>query len=92
MLFSQLIPFGLPTVLYIIIICTVATVFSMKQFLYDPHTQNTLLYIIRTVHITEMADGGELSAEHLELRLIQSKHDIENPPSLQSVGITAIKL
>ena len=40
----------------------------------------------------EIADGGELGAEHLELRLIQSKHDIENPPSLHSVGITAINL
>lgn len=41
--------------------------------------------------IIEMADG-ELSAEHLELRLIQSKQDIENPPTLQSVGVTAINL
>ena len=47
---------------------------------------------IRTFGIIEMADGGELSAEHLELRLIQSKQDIENPPSLQSAGITAINL
>ena len=42
--------------------------------------------------IIEMADDGKLSAEHLELRLIQSKQDIENPPTLQSVGITAINL
>ena len=42
--------------------------------------------------IIEMADDGELSAEHLELRLIQSKQDIENPPTLQSVGITPINL
>ena len=48
--------------------------------------------IIRIFGIIEMADGGELSAEHLELRLIQSKQDIENPPSLQSAGITAINL
>ena len=41
--------------------------------------------------IIEMADN-ELSAEHLELRLIQSKQDIENPPTLQSVGVTAINL
>ena len=33
-----------------------------------------------------MADDGELSAEHLELRLIQSKQDIENPPTQQSAG------
>ena len=29
-----------------------------------------------------MADDGELSAEHLELRLIQSKQDIENLPTI----------
>ena len=39
-----------------------------------------------------MADDGELSGEHLELRLIQSKQDIDNPPTLQSVGITVINL
>ena len=49
--------------------------------------------IIELLGIIEMADGGELSAEHLELRLIQGKQDIEeNPPSLQSAGITAINL
>ena len=42
--------------------------------------------------IIEMAGDGELSAEYLELRLIQSKQDIENPPTLQSVGVTAINL
>ena len=42
--------------------------------------------------VVVMADGGELNAEHLELRVIQSKQDIENPPTLQSVGITAINL
>ena len=50
------------------------------------------MYVTRDVDNTGMADGGELSAEHLELRLIQSKQDIENPPSLQSVGITTINL
>ena len=43
------------------------------------------MYITRDVDITGMADGGELSAEHLELRLIQSKQDIENSPSLHTV-------
>ena len=62
------------------------------------HIIHTIVYTTASnignyyVYITEMADGGELSAEHLELRLIQSKHDIENPPTLQCVGITAIKL
>ena len=32
--------------------------------------------ITRTVCVIEMADGGELSAEHLELRLIQSNKRI----------------
>ena len=42
--------------------------------------------------IIEMADDGELSAEHFELRQIQSKQDIENPPTLKSVGVTTINL
>ena len=50
------------------------------------------MYGVYCYCIIEMADDGELSAEHLELRLIQSKQDIENPPTLWSVGVTAINL
>ena len=42
------------------------------------------------MRVLEMADGGELSAGHLELQLIQSREEIEHPPSLESVGITRL--
>ena len=48
-----------------------------------------LSYILHTL---EMADGGELTAEYLELQLIQSRQEIEHPPSLESVGITKLDL